>query len=65
MDLPALFVGFFLHRHAYLLQGDLEKSGLPIEEPTKFRLVLNLKAGKALGIRVPQSILMRADEVIQ
>jgi len=47
------------------LQGDLEKSGLSIEQPTKFRLVLNLKAGKALGIRVPQSILLRADEVIQ
>jgi putative ABC transport system substrate-binding protein len=58
-----------LYRHAASFAEKIFKGAkpaeLPMEQPTKFELVINMKTAKALGLTVPPSLLLRADQIIE
>lgn len=67
LSYAADFLGIYQRAATYvdrILKG-AKPAELPVEQPTKFDLVINVKTAKALGITIPQSVLLRASEVIQ
>jgi len=60
--IPALFRRAAIHADRVL--KETKPADLPVEQPTKFDLIINVNAAKALGLTIPPSLLLRADQII-